>query len=192
MAFRRWAPLKSWTEGAIRSLSYVSRTENATHNRVVVGDSRKNEWMWFIVQVGLFIVVVVKIKSSSIFFKIDSKVVYYQGSCDVLRLVNLEKSREFSNYLTMWQNTPNQLITCHHDTSNAHGVASDSPLLKLRRRPQTSVGFNDTRKSTDMEESSPKGSEECNGLNSNCNYAAKARQLNQAVQRVLTGGRPDE
>ena len=36
----------------MRELAYCSRSEDFGHNKVVVKDSRRNEWLWFIVKVA--------------------------------------------------------------------------------------------------------------------------------------------
>lgn len=67
--FRQWPALASWPDDEIRGLSYVSRMEEFHHNKVIVKDSAKNEWLWFIVR----------------------------GSCDILRLVELDGCASFQN-----------------------------------------------------------------------------------------------
>ncbi|KAI0233993.1 Cyclic nucleotide-binding domain-containing protein 2 [Lamellibrachia satsuma] len=46
--FRNWKPLAQWSDTAIHALSYISRTEDFVYNRVIVADSQRNEWLWFI------------------------------------------------------------------------------------------------------------------------------------------------
>ena len=48
---RKWSPLYHWSDDEVMNLSYISRLEEFKHNRVVVKDSRKNEWLWFIIKV---------------------------------------------------------------------------------------------------------------------------------------------
>ena len=50
--YRQWKALESWSDQMIKDLSYVSRMEEFNHNKVIVKDSKKNEWLWFIIRVS--------------------------------------------------------------------------------------------------------------------------------------------
>ena len=50
--YRSWSALQSWSDEKVRELAYCSRSEDFGHNKVVVKDSRKNEWLWFVVKVS--------------------------------------------------------------------------------------------------------------------------------------------
>ena len=51
-ACSNWMPLANWSDAAIHALSYISRTEDFAYNRVIVEDSQRNEWLWFIAKVS--------------------------------------------------------------------------------------------------------------------------------------------
>ena len=54
--FRNWAPMKSWSDDDVKGIAYCSRTEDFNHNKVLVTDSKNNEWLWFIVKVVLLLI----------------------------------------------------------------------------------------------------------------------------------------
>ncbi|CAD5119468.1 DgyrCDS8081 [Dimorphilus gyrociliatus] len=75
--FRKWSALGALTDDKIWQMSYVSRVEEFNHNKVLVADSRQNEWLWFITK----------------------------GSCDLLHIVSLDKCGKFKNVVRKYQAT---------------------------------------------------------------------------------------
>ena len=49
--FKHWPLLADWSDDHIRELGYASRMEDFHYNKVIVKDSAKNDWLWFIVKV---------------------------------------------------------------------------------------------------------------------------------------------
>ncbi len=50
--FRNWSMLNSWSDDDIKNLSYTSRMEEFSHNKVIVKDAKKNEFLWFVIRVS--------------------------------------------------------------------------------------------------------------------------------------------
>ena len=50
--FRRLPMFVSWTNEEVQELSNVSRNEEFRYNKVIVKDSRKNDWLWFVIKVS--------------------------------------------------------------------------------------------------------------------------------------------
>ncbi|OAF66611.1 hypothetical protein A3Q56_05669 [Intoshia linei] len=48
--FKKWEPLKEWSENKIRSLTYVSRIQEYQYNQAIVENNKDNEWIWFVVK----------------------------------------------------------------------------------------------------------------------------------------------
>ncbi|ELT99853.1 hypothetical protein CAPTEDRAFT_133833 [Capitella teleta] len=51
--FKSWFPVHHWTDDEIRNLSSICRTEEFHHNRLVAKDTTKNDWLCFVIEVGL-------------------------------------------------------------------------------------------------------------------------------------------
>ncbi|XP_074653205.1 cyclic nucleotide-binding domain-containing protein 2-like isoform X2 [Tubulanus polymorphus] len=62
---------KTWSPAAVEDLCFLSRIEEHNYNRVIVQDTRKSEWLYFV----------------------------SKGSCDVLRLIDLTRCPDFDDFL---------------------------------------------------------------------------------------------
>ena len=49
---RNWQPIQSWEDETVKKLAYCSRTEDFSHNKVIVQSSKFNEFLWFVVKVS--------------------------------------------------------------------------------------------------------------------------------------------
>ncbi len=64
--------LNSWSDDDIKNLSYTSRMEEFSHNKVIVKDAKKNEFLWFVIRVSsqcntLFFIISINIEFSKPF-----------------------------------------------------------------------------------------------------------------------------
>ncbi|KAK2141753.1 hypothetical protein LSH36_1048g00007 [Paralvinella palmiformis] len=108
--FRNWPPFEEVSDDVIHHMASISRTEYFNYNKVVINDSRRNENIWFVVE----------------------------GSCDVLRLVDLRISPKYRRIAKLMATDQH-----HYLVNGAYNQVK--PATKARNNSSTKTEPNNKR-----------------------------------------------